>query len=397
MRATVQVMWKELRESLREPTVLLFSVGFPVIFYPLLIWAALQLVLLEEGLFEAAPPTVAVQGPEVLLEAADEAGLQVVVDRGREAVEEGETDLRVTGTEAGRQLRVELDYVSTRNPSLKAHTRYDEALEVMEEDLTQALADEVGVSLEALAAPEIVEEDTAPPAEVTAFLLSRIIPAVMLVSLLLGAAYPAVEVVVGERERKTIETTLVAPVSRRSILLGKLLAVLAIVLLATLGNVGSVLLTMLHIEASFSEGGVAGIAVDLVDMALALPALATTATLAVALMILAALPATSFKQGQNLVSTLSTVGMGGAVVGMAPELDFGLVWALVPFANAVLSLRDALAGELAAAPALLAALVNGVLAAGVLSLATRVAGHETYLFGARLPAWLRFLRGRDAA
>ena len=172
---------------------------------------------------------------------------------------------------------------------------------------------------------------------------------------------------------------------------------LGIVLLATLGNMGSVLLTMLHIEASFSDDGVSGIALEAGQIALATPALMATACLAVALILLAALPATSFKQGQNMVSTVSTVGMAGAAVGVLPELQLDAYWAAVPFANAVLVLRYALAGELLVLPALEALAVNGVLATILLALATRVAGHETYLFGARLPAWLRLFRGRDSS
>ena len=397
MRAAAWVMWKELQESLREPTVLLFSVGFPIVFYPLLIWGTLQLVMLEEGLFESAPPTVAVEGPAILVEAAEDAGLDVVDAGDAEAVAAGELDLFVRGTETDGRLEVELSHESTRNASLKALDRYEDALEDTELSLAEALAVGVGTTAEALAPPEVEEEDLAPPAEVTAFLLSRAVPAVMLVSLLLGAAYPAVEVVVGERERHTIETTLVAPVPRSAVLLGKLGAVLGIVLLATLGNMGSVLLTMLHIEASFSDDGVSGIALEAGQIALATPTLIATACLAVALMLLAALPATSFKQGQNMVSTVSTVGMAGAAVGVLPELQLDAFWAAVPFANAVLVLRDALAGELLVLPALEALAVNGVLATILLALATRVAGHETYLFGARLPAWLRLFRGRDSS
>jgi signal transduction histidine kinase len=181
------------------------------------------------------------------------------------------------------------------------------------------------------------------------------------------------------------------------VLLGKVLAVLSIVALSTAGNVGSVLLTLLHAEATLGGGKKgSGIAFDWVDLALASPAIAVTAALAVALMILAALPATTFKQGQNLVSAISTLGMGGAVVGMLPTVDLDLTMAAVPLANAVLVLRDALAGELALAPTLVATAVNGTLAAIVLALAARVAGRETYLFGASLPRWLAPLRRSKA-
>jgi len=380
LQATIQVLWKELREALREPTVLLFSVGFPILFYPLLIWATIQIVTLEEGLFEQSPPEVAIDGSSRVVEAATEAGLTVVSGT-PEDVAAGSLDLHIQATERGEALE-----------------RFDRETDQLEDDLAEAMAAKRAIDLDTLEPPPLEREDLAPPAEVTAFLLSRIVPVFILVSLVLGAAYPAVEVVVGERERKTIETTMVAAVPRETVLLGKVLAVLAIVALSTAGNLGSVLLTLLHVEATLGDGELsAAIAFDWAALALASPAIAVTATLAVAVMILAALPATTFKQGQNLVSLISTLGMGGAVVGMLPTVELDLTMAVVPMANAVLVLRDALAGELALVPTLVATAVNGALAAITLLLAARVAGRETYLFGAKLPRWLAPLRRSKAS
>jgi len=397
LQATIQVLWKELREALREPTVLLFSVGFPILFYPLLIWATIQLVTLEEGLFEQSPPEVAVEGSSRVVEAATEAGLTVVSGT-PEDVAAGSLDLHIQATERGEALELLQSYSSTRTSSRRALERFDRETDQLEDDLAEAMAAKRAVDLDSLEPRPLEREDLSPPAEVTAFLLSRAVPAIMLVSLILGAAYPAVEVVVGERERKTIETTMVAAVPRETVLLGKVLAVLSIVALSTVGNVGSVLLTLLHVEATLGGGDSgASIAFDWVALALATPAIAVTAALAVALMILAALPATTFKQGQNLVSLISTLGMGGAVVGMLPTVELDLTMAAVPMANAVLVLRDALAGDLALVPTLVATAVNGVLAAIILALAARVAGRETYLFGASLPRWLAPLRRSKAS
>lgn len=396
LQATIQVLWKELREALREPTVLLFSVGFPILFYPLLIWATIQLVTLEEGLFEQSPPEVAIEGSSRVVETATEAGLTIVSGT-PEDVAAGSLDLHILATERGEALDLVLSHSSTRTSSRRALERFEREANELEDTLAEDMAAKRVIDLDALEPLPMEREDLSPPAEVTAFLLSRAVPAVMLVSLILGAAYPAVEVVVGERERKTIETTMVAAVPRESVLLGKVLAVLSIVALSTAGNVGSVLLTLLHAEATLGGGEAgSGIAFDWVDLALASPAIAVTAALAVAVMILAALPATTFKQGQNLVSAISTLGMGGAVVGMLPTVDLDLTMAAVPLANAVLVLRDALAGELALAPTLVATAVNGTLAAIVLALAARVAGRETYLFGASLPRWLAPLRRSKA-
>ena len=43
MRAVLIVMKKELWETLRDPMVLIMSLGFPILFFPLLIWGTNRL------------------------------------------------------------------------------------------------------------------------------------------------------------------------------------------------------------------------------------------------------------------------------------------------------------------------------------------------------------------
>ena len=49
MKAVLAVLGKELREAFRDANVLLYSVAFPLILYPLLLWGAVQLMVLQAG------------------------------------------------------------------------------------------------------------------------------------------------------------------------------------------------------------------------------------------------------------------------------------------------------------------------------------------------------------
>ena len=49
LRFTLLVLGKELRETLRDRMVLLFSFGFPMVFYPVLMWGTFQLMFLQRG------------------------------------------------------------------------------------------------------------------------------------------------------------------------------------------------------------------------------------------------------------------------------------------------------------------------------------------------------------
>ena len=69
-----------------------------------------------------------------------------------------------------------------------------------------------------------------------AYLLSFILPMLLVVMTVMGAFFPAVDLTAGERERQTAETTLLLPVPRAAVHLGKILAVCVAAVLATALN-----------------------------------------------------------------------------------------------------------------------------------------------------------------
>ena len=63
MRIVVAIWVKELKESLREFHVLVLGIGFPLLFYPLLLLGMFQLQSLEAGRLAEKPPKVALKVP----------------------------------------------------------------------------------------------------------------------------------------------------------------------------------------------------------------------------------------------------------------------------------------------------------------------------------------------
>ena len=392
LRAAWSVARKELLEAIREPTVLLFSLGFPILFYPLILWGVFQLQLLQEGFFEQSPPRVGVEAPAAVRTALEGAEVELV-EGDADELRAGGIDLALSAEWRGQGLFARIDRLSTRPASVRAFGRVQPALDTLREERSNAALLAWGVAPGRMDPPGIEEEDLSPAREVRAWAMSRVIPVIAMVALLMSTAYPAVEVVVGERARQTIETTLLAAVPRASILLGKLLAVTGLSLLSVFGNLGAMLLTLVHLEAvQTAHKSTAGFAIAWPQLGLALVVLISTAILASAGMVLAALPASTYKQGQNITSNLVMVGMGGAILGVLPLIELDGWTALIPFGNATLVLRDAIAGDLRVGPALVALLLNLGLAALLVAAVARVAGQETWLFGARLPRWLVPLR-----
>ena len=94
---------------------------------------------------------------------------------------------------------------------------------------------------------DIERENLAPATRIGGYLLSKALPLMILLMVLLGAFYPAIDVTAGERERGTLETVLAAPIPRLDLLLGKVLAVTALASASGLLNLASMSLTLVQV------------------------------------------------------------------------------------------------------------------------------------------------------
>jgi len=397
LRTAFAVARRELTEALRDVHVLVFSLGFPLLFYPLVLWGGIQLALLEEGLAERNPPRVVVEGPADLVEAVTEPPAEAAEAADpRAALADGAVDLVVRGAERGDALEVTALYISTRPRSSENRGELDARFDALAESRQAALEQRHDQPAGALGPWEITDTDTAPPGGTLASVLGLAVPMILLTSMMLAGVYPTVEVVVGERERGTLETTMLAASPRGAVVAGKVLAVVGLLLLATVGNALAMGLTLVSVLEQLDPDGDTALALQWLDLLAAAPLLLVTVMLAAAVLTLSALPTRTFRQGQSATSTAATVLMLPALVGTMPALDLSPVTALIPIANTVLVLRDAIGGEgLAAAPLLVALAVNGGLGALVLWAAGRIVRTEGWLLGGQVPRWLRFLAKED--
>ena len=388
---------RELLESLREVHVLVFSLGFPLLFYPLIFYGGIQLALLEEGIAEQNPPRVVVTGPADLVEGLDVAPFELVAGPpSAEDLARGDVDLLIHGEEQGEAVAIDVRYTSIRPRSSENRALVEERFDVLRETRQAALEAERDLPEGALSQWSVAREDVAPPGRTVANLLGMAVPMILLVSMMLSGVYPTVEVVVGERERGTLETTLLASCSRVALVAGKVLAVVGLLMLSVAGNAVAMGLTVLSIMEQLDPDSDGGVALEWLDLVAAAPLLLLTAILTAAVMTLAALPTRSFRQGQSAVSTVSTVLMIPAMVGVMPEIDLTLATAAIPVANCVLVLREAIGGDgILWGPMGVALGVNGLAAGATLLAAGRVVSSEGWLFGGAVPRWLRWLQREE--
>lgn len=104
-----------------------------------------------------------------------------------------------------------------------------------------------------MATPITLSENNVGKALNTAFLFYNMIPSLLMFMIFMGAVYLAIDVSVGERERGSLETLLITPVSRVKVLLGKSLTALVFTMMIVALN-----LLAFYVALTWATSGTGG-------------------------------------------------------------------------------------------------------------------------------------------
>ena len=175
-------------------------------------------------------------------------------------------------------------------------------------------------------------------------LLTIFLPYVLSLSAIMGGMVAASSSVAGEKERGTLETLLVTPVTRRDIATGKFLTVTATALISgTMSLIGilwpfyvklPMFAWMTSQGPSFKPAAI--IALILVQLPLAV--------FGAGLLLALSTYARNQKEMQTFTVPVVLLATVGALLSMLLKADGPLYWALMPITNAALVLKQALQG-----------------------------------------------------
>ncbi len=242
--------------------------------------------------------------------------------------------------------RVVVHYLEASDRSTMALKSLTGIFEAIGEQITAERVAAHGLP-EGFARPIRVDRERLPGPGILVKLMSQLLPYMILIFAFLGAMYPAIDLGAGEKERGTLETLLVAPVSRLALVLGKfgvvLVAALVSALLATVSlalslQVGFLAdLTVLSGESfSFSAGEA------LSGLLMVLPVSCIFSALLLALSIFAK----SFKEGQSYAGPLQMIIILPALVSVLPGVKLDWLTASIPVVNVSLALKEIFTGNL---------------------------------------------------
>jgi sodium transport system permease protein len=378
-----------MRDLSRDRHTVIYSVLLPLFLYPALVWGALQVVLYARGIEERLESRVLVAGTPhrsgfigymkartelklvaVEKEGADEA-LRTSDEAAREWIRDG-TLHAVVVLEAGSARVI---FSAAKSGSVKAKERLEKALEDYRGERLLDAVRSAGKDESLLELVSTEEKDLASKKELANYIAALILPLLMVVMTAMGALYPALDTTVSEKERSTLETTLVSPARRLSTVLGKYLAVVSFSLLSFFLNIASMTFTLLHLEDQLKlEGFSLGLGSAVV---IVLGAILLSLSLSAAMMLLGFM-ARSFKEGQAYVTPVYLVSVLPAIFVSSPDAALTPGLAALPLVNLCLLFREALQGRFQGRVVALTLVLSTVYAALTLAIATALLKREAF-------------------
>lgn len=280
-------------------------------------------------------------------------------------------DAAVSAYEIGSSAapNVAIYYNSTSSDSQAAYTLLDELFSGYEATLCNKFDINAGG----------VGYDLASDTDETSSFFSMLLPMLLMMFLFSGCMSVAPEAIAGEKERGTIATLLITPISRSQIALGKIMALSVIALLSAASSAVGTILSLPKLMSG--AGSISGSLYSASDYLLLAAVIASTVLLLVALISIVSAFAKTIKEAQTLVTPLMLVVMFLGITAMFGNGASGnsAVY-LIPLYNSVQSMVSILTFDISALHLLLTVGSNLVYALLGTLVLTRMFHNEKIIF-----------------
>ena len=365
---------KEMKDIFRDRKSVLMMFFVPVVLYPLIFLVAFFVIsMMQSGGGRQTYRVVLDRLPDVRLE--EELSKQQTEDvdegAGYEILFFGKNDFDAivkAEKEAGREASIR---TLLKNELIDAYVTYQEntyhlyfnssvtnssacaslirsALAGIENDIVVETLTEKGFDAQEILNPIEEEiEDTATSEQSLGSFLGTIIPFMMIISLLVGVFTPAIDATTGEKERGTLETLLMMPVTGSQIIVAKFLSVSLVGLLTTLLSVasmaglGAYMLTLIAKTGAVNFGGI-NVGTFLPAIFLTLPVLIVLSLFLTAISMCVTCFAKTYKEANTYMAPIMIVVMLTGYIGFIPNIDFDRTVAMIPVANVCLLIKNLL-------------------------------------------------------
>lgn len=385
---------KEMTEILRDKKTLIIMLVLPLLLYPsILIGMSLGIsmimqseeekehtvgYLLEDE--EYIDPLISLYEQEK--EELDARLLFRGASREEEAVIKEETDAWIRFSKEEQSIQIQLDYTSTSQKSDYTESIMKELVDKYRNALLTKNLEKEGLTEDFLHPVTYEAVDSATLSESMGMNMGGSIGMIVIIMILMGAFYPAVDVTAGEKERGTLETLLTLPVTNFQMITSKFISVsiisciTAVISLLALG--GSILFIMLALPGDELVQIPVEAFVNCIPVMLLV--MVTTALLLTALSMCFCVFAKSTKEANNYMTPVMLVVMLATMIGMFPTVELDYKTALIPIENVSLLIKQVLAQAMDLSLALITILVNCAYSILIIWILARMYDSEDIMF-----------------
>lgn len=363
MNKIMTLVRKEVLDILRDKKTLIIMVAVPILLYPAMIIGMVLIMNLvassqQETIHTAAYATEHEEYAAVLQEIYDEneedfnlkLKLLPLDERDKEAKADI-YDAWLSFSENENGMNIIVEYTSTDQDSgYTENILEDLAILYKDKMLVEKLGD-YGLTEDFLAPVTYEAKDSVSDSESFGMNIGGSIGMLLVVTIMLGAFYPAIDATTGEKERGTLETLLTLPVTNFQMIMSKYIAVAlfaCVTAVLSLVSLGASVIFLLNSVADEVSDGFAGIDFSMIIswMPVLLLVMIVTALFITAFSMCFCVFAKSFKEANNYITPVMLIVMFASMIGMLPSAELNYKTSLIPIINVSLLIKQVMAQQM---------------------------------------------------
>jgi sodium transport system permease protein len=344
---------KEVMNAVRDRRVLVATVIIPLLVLPMVTMLPMMMMGRKEHEARERPSRIVLTGlPYAEFEHALRATGRFSFATGESLTREirqGRVDagVEVTALPQDRQsAQVRVLFDATRTESRAAADKVKLAIADLSRQLVSRQVDTTRVNLNPV---ETKPVNVSSAREMAGFFIGMLVGMMGIIGLINGGMVMAIDSTAGEKDRKTLEVLLAAPIPRRAVVLGKYLATVATAMVSVVlmtSGYGISFVIGLRSLGSVTEVGNGALAISLPAVATIMLVMLVTAGFIAALEIGVSIFARTYREAQSYLTPLSIIAVVPVVFMQTMSSNPNPALFYVPLLNAMLLVRELLMGTI---------------------------------------------------
>lgn len=348
---------KEMIDILRDKRTLFMGIILPLILYPVIMIIMTQIMTMSMGsidekdiniAFEKNPSKELVSLIENQTDKNTERINIVTTNNYKKDLQDGNIDAYI-GVKGKNKIENYKIYInSSKENSSSVNSKLEEIFTIYKDRKVKNKIEQSKLDVKETLNPVVYQTvDVAEDEDVAGLVLGGILPFILIMGVLLGAIYPAIDSMAGEKERGTLETLFTLPISNLELVMGKYMAVSLCAIVTAILNVVSILMTLIYI---LTTGELTGQLIfgSLKLSSLVFPLFITIICVCLFAMVVSAISmcvcslAKSFKDAQNYITPVMFLVLIPSYVSMIPNISLDRTTAVIPVVNISLLIKSVL-------------------------------------------------------